>query len=195
MLRFQGRVVQMTYYRKMLLIAILLMPAIVAAGWINRQGETLPDSDSRKAAGAFGAQLIFVDDENELFKKWATPSETVDVKTIDSVRVNQSINAFVVFSGCTRDDAGNCSVAMRFRVLKPDGSVYAETPPMEVWFNKPAPSERSLELSAQYLKIVIEPTDPLGRYQVHSQVRDYNSGKVLQLSSPFTAVSETKNET
>jgi hypothetical protein len=182
----------MPYVRKMLLIAILLAPPIVVAGWINKQGEPLPDSDSRKAVGKFGAQLIFVGDENELFKRWATPSKTVDVKTVDSVRVNQSINAFVVFSGCTSDASGNCSVAMRFRVLRPDGSVYAETPPMEVWHNKPAPPGRSLELSAQYLKVVIEPTDPLGMYLVQTQVKDYNSGRVLQLSSPFAAVSQTQ---
>jgi hypothetical protein len=127
-----------------------------------------------------------------LFEQWNASSETVDVKTTDIVEVNGAINAFVVFSGCKRDAAGNCSVEMRFRVLQPDGKVYAETPAMEVWNRKPAPPGRSLELSVQYLKVVIEPTDQLGTYTIQSQVRDNNSGDVLQLSGPFNAVATKK---
>jgi len=168
--------------------ALLLAPVVASAGWINKSGESLPESASRKAVGAFGAHLILVADENELFKRWNTPSQTVDVDTTDKVSVNGAINAFIVFSGCTTDKAGNCSVDMRFRVIQPDGKVYAETPAMEVWDVKPAPPGRSLELSVQYLKVVIEPKDQLGKYVVYSQVRDNRSGVVLQLNAPFTAM-------
>jgi hypothetical protein len=172
--------------RKLLAI-LLLTPVAVLGGWINKSGESLPDSDSRKAIGAFGGHLILVTDENDLFKRWNTPSETVDVSTTDKVAVNGAINAFIVFSGCTKDKAGNCSVVMRFRVIQPDGKVYAETPAMEVWDQKPAPPGKSLELSVQYLKIVIEPKDQLGKYVIYTQVRDNQSGAVLQLKAPFTA--------
>ena len=175
-----------------ILSVFLFIPALAFAGWINKQGETLPDSENRKAIGAFGAQLILVGDENQLFKHWATPSETVDVKTIDSVTVNGFINAFVVFSGCKPDTKDNCNVSMRFRVIQPDGKVYADTPPMEVWENKPAPQGKMLELSVQYLKVRIEPKDQLGRYMIYTQVRDNNTGTVLQLQSPFTASKDSK---
>ena len=170
-----------------LLFFFLVAPFAAFGGWIDKSGKALPESDSRKAAGSFGAQLIFVRDEGELFKRWNTPSITVDVDTADHVEVNGAINAFVVFSGCKKDSAGNCSVAMRFRVLQPDGKVYAETPAMEVWEQKPAPPGTSLELSVQYLKVVIEPNDQLGKYTVQTQVRDNNAQSVLQLSGRFTA--------
>ena len=175
-----------------IIAAFLLAPTVVLAGWINKSGETLPESDNRKAVGTFGAQLVFVANEDELFKRWNTPSETVDISSIDKVAVNGAINAFIIFSGCTADKSGNCSVSMRFRVLQPDGKVYAETPPMEVWDEKPAPPGRSLELSVQYLKVVIEPKDQLGKYVVYAQVRDDRSGVVLQLNGPFTAVRASK---
>ena len=171
-----------------ILLALALGSAAASAEWINRAGEPLPDSDARKAVGAFGAQLIFVGDEGELFRRWNTPSESVNVETADTVRVNEDINAFVVFGGCARDAAGNCSVAMRFEVLRPDGAVYARTPPMEVWHGKPAPRGRSLGLSVEYLKIVIEPGDQLGNYEVRAWVRDNHSGNVLKLRGPFHAV-------
>lgn len=177
----------MKYMHSRVLILLLLFPVIAFAGWINKQGEKLPETESRKSTGEFGAQLIFVGDENQLFKRWATPSDTVDVKTIDSVKVNGEVNAFVIFSGCKADNKGNCSVEMRFRVIQPDGKVYAETPSMEVWDGKPAPRGKSLELSVQYLKVRIEPNDQLGQYVVYAQVRDNNTGVVLQLQSPFIA--------
>jgi hypothetical protein len=171
---------------------LLLLPTIAFAGWLNKAGESLPDSEDRKSIGEFGAQLIFVSDEADLFKRWATPSQTANVDTLDHVEVNGSVNAFVVFSGCGHDTNGNCSVAMRFRVLQPDGQLYADTPSMEAWDGKPAPPAKSLELSVQYLKVVIEPKDLLGKYMVYAQVRDNNSGAVLQLNGPFTAVAVNK---
>jgi hypothetical protein len=175
-----------------LLFVVLVAPSAAFGGWIDKSGKSLPESDSRKAAGEFGAQLIFVRDEGELFRRWNAPSVTVDVDTADQVEVNGAINAFVVFSGCRKDKAGNCSVAMRFRVLQPDGKVYAETPPMEVWEQKPAPPGTSLELSVQYLKVIIEPKDQLGKYVVQTQVRDNNSQAVLQFSGRFTAIKVAK---
>lgn len=80
---------------------------------------------------------------------------------------------------------------MRFRVVQPDGGVYADTPPMAVWEDKPAPCGGSLQLSVQYLKVRIEPKDQLGRYVIYAQVRDNHTGKVLQLQSPFTATAKT----
>ncbi len=175
-----------------ILSVFLFIPVLAYAGWINMQGEALPDTENRKAIGDFGAQLILVRDEKELFKRWATPTEIVNVKTIDSVKVNGFINAFVVFSGCKPDAKGNCNVSMRFRVIQPDGKVYADTPPMEVWENRPAPQGKTLELSVQYLKVHIEPKDQVGSYMIYTQVRDNNTGTVLQLQSPFTALMDGK---
>jgi len=171
-----------------LLLLVCFLAGNAHAGWIDKQGNPLPDSDDRNSVGAFGAQLIFTADEQALLKKWATPSETVDVDTVESVGINQPISAFVIFSGCKPDAANLCKVSMRFRVIQPDGKVYSETPPMEVWHDKPAPPGRSLELSIQYLKVIIEPHEQRGRYTVQTQVRDDNTNTVLFLQKTFTAV-------
>lgn len=170
------------------LTVIALLCGHAHAGWINKHGEKLPDAEDRKAVGDFGAQLIFTSDEQALFKKWATPSETVNLDTVESVTINQPISALIVFSGCKPTAKGQCNVSMRFRVLQPDGKVYSETPTMEVWQNKPAPRARSLELSVQYLKIVVEPHEQRGRYTIQAQVRDDNTGAVLSLQKTFTAI-------
>ena len=176
--------------QRMRLIALLfacLLGSYAQAGWIDKQGKPLPESEDRKAIGDFGAQLIFTNDEQALFKTWAIPSESVNIDTVESVQINQPISAFIIFSGCKATPSGNCNVSMRFRIIQPDGKVYSETPAMEVWHDKPAPHGRALELSVQYLKVVVEPHEQRGRYTVQAQVRDDNSGAVVDLKKTFTA--------
>ena len=174
--------------RRIVLLLACLLSCNVHAGWINKQGKVLADSEDRKSIGNFGAQLIFTIDERTLFKKWGTPSETVDLDNVESVQINQPISAFVIFSGCKAASTGNCSVSMRFRVIQPDGKVYSETPGMEVWQDKPPPPGHSLELSVQYLKVIVEPHEQRGRYTVQTQVRDDNTDTVLFVQKTFTAI-------
>ncbi|MDD4945491.1 MAG: hypothetical protein PHQ73_01235 [Gallionella sp.] len=175
----------------MKLIALLLaclVGSYAHAGWSDRQGNPLVDVEDRKANGNFGAQLIFTTDEQGLFNKWATPSEGVNIDNVDSVEIGKPISAFIIFCGCKPSTSGNCNVSMRFRVLQPDGKVYSETPNMEVWQDKPAPPRRSLELSIEYLKVIVESHEQRGRYIVQTQVRDDNTGAVIYLQKSFTAV-------
>ena len=132
--------------------------------------------------------MVFVEDERELFDTWSKPSDSVNVKDIDSIAINSPINTFVVFGGCKTDAKGNCSVVMRFRVTSPDGKLYSETPAMEVWHEKKPPPNRSLQLSIDYLKIIIEPHEQRGKYTVNTEVRDNNSRVILRLQKAFTAV-------
>lgn len=173
---------------KILYFVLLFIPVLASAAFINKSAELLLDAELTGEMNGFGARLIFVGNEDELFSRWGEDAEMVEIGTIDTVRQNGVLNIFVVFSGCAKDDSGNCNVVMSFKVLRPDGSVYAQTPAMDVWYNRPAPPNKVVELSMQYLKLVIEPTEPLGRYMIHAKIRDNNSGGVLQLNGPFTAV-------
>ncbi|MBC3928948.1 hypothetical protein [Undibacterium sp. CY21W] len=169
------------------LLLACLLASNAQAGWIDKQGKPLHETEDAKANGDFGALLIFTTNEEALFKNWATPSESVYFDTVESVKINQPVSAFVIFSGCKTNLAGNCNVSMRFRIIQPDGKVYSETPAMEVWNDKPAPTGRSLRLSVDYLKVVIEPHEQRGRYTVMAQVRDDNAGAVLNLQKTFIA--------
>jgi len=173
--------------RVILALLAATIPAVAMAGWIDKSGKNLPDTQDRKAVGDFGAQVVLVADDQRMFELWGTPSKTVNIQTIDKVSVNGQVNAFVVFSGCKPGKTGNCDVTAKFKVFQPNGKIYADTPPMEIWQAKRPPPGKSLELGVQYLKVVIEPTDLLGKYVVNTQVRDNVSGVVLELSSPFQA--------
>ncbi|MGI0118262.1 hypothetical protein [Zooshikella sp. RANM57] len=165
-----------------LLMLIICLPSF--AGWIDKEGNPVPDTESRKSIGEFGANLLLTDKENETFQRWNTTSVGVNLSTTDKIKRNDFISAFIIFSGCSVNKEGNCNLVVKFRVVQPDGSIYAELPTQEAWVNKPAPG-KFLQMSAGYIKIRIEDDEPLGVYQVFADITDQNSGNVISLSSKF----------
>ena len=184
---------KMKRYITYIVCLLLVFPAISWSGWQDMEGNHLPDRPDRKAIGDFGAHLIFTDKEEETFRRWNIPSRVVDLDTTDKIKRNELLTVLVIFSGCKADENGNCKVIANYKVLQPDGAVYADLPPMEVWFDKPVPKNKSLEMSAQYLRIRIEPHEPLGKYTVHADVTDMISKCTLKLTSHFTAIEGEKH--
>ena len=168
-------------------LILTLACTIASADWVDKRGAGLPDTSYRKSAGDLVAQLVFVKDEQDLFRSWSKPAESVDVKDIDSTAIDSPISALIVFGGCKPDVQGNCSVVMRFRVIGPDGKLYSETPVMEVWHAKMPPPNRSLQLSVDYLKVIVEPHEQRGKYVVDAEVWDNNAGSTVRLQKVFTA--------
>ncbi|MEN8207251.1 MAG: hypothetical protein ABFS24_14775 [Pseudomonadota bacterium] len=177
-----------------LLVMGMLLPAFSKAGWVDKQGNQVPDSDHMRSVGDLVAQLVITDNESQVLKNWGTPSESVYFPTADKIERNKVITAFVVFGGCAVDAKGNCDLRMQITVYKPDGSIYSKLPVMEVWSDKPVPPNRSLGLSAEYMRVIIEPEDPLGKYQVDTKIMDKVSGDNMLLKSSFTAVESQNTE-
>ena len=58
---------------------------------------------------------------------------------------------------------------------------------MEVWHAKMPPPNRSLQLSVDYLKVIVEPHEQRGKYVVDAEVWDNNAGSTVRLQKVFTA--------
>lgn len=171
-----------------LLSAFILTSPIAKAGWVDKQGNPIPDSDNMKSVGDLIAQLVITDNEAQVLKNWGTPSQSVYFPTADKIEVNKIITVFVVFGGCAVDAKGNCDLRMQITVYQPDGKVYSKLPVMEVWSDKPVPPNRSLGLSVEYMRVIIEPGEQLGRYKIDTTVIDKISSNSMMLTSHFTAV-------
>jgi len=175
-------------YSSLLLVCLLYVPALAYAGWIDRSGNPMPDEPDRKSIGEYGAWLVLTDKESQAFTNWDTPSEEVYIPSTEMVEKGKTLTALVVFSGCAADDKGNCNLLVKYKVLQPDGSVYADLPFQEAWIDKPVPTKRSLGLSIAYIQVVIEADEPIGEYTVEATVVDRNMRKRLELRSHFLAV-------
>jgi len=169
-------------------LSLLMLSANCHAAWRDKEGKVLEDTESMKSSGDFGAQLVLIGDEDEFFKRWETPSKDVQINTISQLARGESLIAPVIFSGCYTNEDGKCDVVMDYSVLKPDGTTYAELKDVEVWTDKPAPLDGTLELSVGHIKIVIEPDDLLGTYSVSAKVTDRVLKSSLELNQKFTVM-------
>ncbi len=177
--------------KRILLALVVVISSISSwsnAGWVDRQGNAIPDSEHMKSVGDLVAQLVVTDNEAEVLKNWGTPSESVYFPTAEKIERNKLLSIFVVFGGCATDQQGNCDLRMKITIFQPNGSVYSELPEMEVWSYKPVPPNRSLGLSVGYIRVRIEPNEPLGEYRVQSQISDRVSGNAMLLASSFEAI-------
>ena len=173
--------------RSALLLALLLLPSLACAGWVDRNGTPSPDAPDRKSCGDFGAWLVLTDKEEEAFTNWDTPSEGVHLPSTEEIERGKALSTLLIFAGCAVDNIGNCNLLVKYKILQPDGSVYADLPYQEAWIDKPVPPNKTLGLSVGYVKVIIENDEPLGKYTVHANVFDKNSQTQLSLTSHFVA--------
>jgi len=170
------------------LSALLAAPLPSIAGWVDREGKPLPDAPDRKSNGDFGVWLVLTDKESEAFARWDTSSEGVYLSSTEKVERGKILTALIIFSGCGTDKAGNCDLVVRFKIVQPDGKIYADLPYQEAWVGKPVPPNKSLGMSVGYIRVIIEPNEPLGKYKVLAYVHDKNLNKAIELLSVFEAI-------
>ena len=169
-------------------VACLLCSSL-ALGSRETHKSVIPIPDVSKEKNRFWAALLLSDQPEDVLRSWANPGSAVPVHTTDTITRGVPIVAFVFFSGCQPDERGLCNASADFTILKPDGSVYASFSNRELWKGKPAPPEGTFRLSAEYVGAVIEPQDPLGRYEFRVSVHDLNAGTTIELTQAFTATS------
>jgi len=171
---------------RLLISFILLIPFLSHGSWRDMDGNSVEDTEWMKSSGAFGAQLLLVGNEKEFFRRWKTPSEVVELEAISEINKGKPLITPVIFNGCQANEDGNCNVSADFRVLRPDGTTYADAPQVEIWQNKPPPREGILELGVGYIKVVIEPEDPDGTYTVEARVADNIQKSSFVLTRTFS---------
>jgi hypothetical protein len=161
----------------------------LALGHSSNNTAVVPDSEwsKPKPENHLSAVLMLSDKPDDVLRGWATQTAGVPERTVDTVARGVPIVAFVFFTGCRPDENGLCNASADFTILRPDGSLYETFRDRDLWKRKPAPPDGTLRLSAEYVGAVIEPDDPLGRYEFRVSVHDLNAGTTLELRRAFTA--------
>ncbi len=135
----------------------------------------------------FSALLVLSDNPDQVLRGWKTRTMRLPRGTTRTIERGRPIVAFVYFTGCEPDADGLCNATVDFTILRPDGSVYESFESRDLWRHKPAPPEGTMGLAAEHVGAVIEPSDPLGRYEFRVTVHDLNGGTSLDLKQAFTA--------
>jgi hypothetical protein len=165
-------------------IIISIWPFLAVASMIaqsSSQQKPEPPETWRASSGNFGAMMVFTDDPEKFMEEWSKPPESVpQISSVESARRGDTVVAFLFFSGC-KARKGNCDSDVDFKLLRPDGSVYAEHSGVELWKGKPPPPGGSVQLSVANLGFRVEPQDPLGNYKLKAVVHDRNAKLDLSL--------------
>lgn len=158
-----------------------------AAQWYQDDvlAESRPDIGSSKG---FGAMIIMTTNSREALKNWEQPTSGVHIPKAETVEKGVPIEALIVFSGCSPNSRGGCVVEADYKILRPDGSVYAEYANTEVWRNKPAIPEGKVGLAVDRVGLIVDPEDPVGEYEVHCTVRDAVAKADFIISAGFMVV-------
>lgn len=177
----------MRFHHRAVVAALAIGAVAIVHGQWRDNGEEVLDTSWSKHSGEFGAMLLLSDKPEDFLETWDQPTDGVLIETTDTVARGVPIIAFVLFTGCAPDDKGLCNASVDFVILKPDGSEYDSFKDKDLWKNKPTTKKNWLQLSADYVGVIIEPDDPLGQYTVRVIARDLNANESLDLTQEFTA--------
>jgi hypothetical protein len=75
--------------RKALSFVAFLVFSSAQAQWIDKQGNKFADTEDRKSIGSYSAEIVFTTDAEALEERWSTPSETVNIDSVENVRINE----------------------------------------------------------------------------------------------------------
>lgn len=159
-------------------------------GWVDREGNRVPNSDAMKSVGGFGGWLVVTPDL-DWEDKWNTPRETVPYfSEATEVRLGETLTILPFFINPLPDQDGIVSIGCDLKVIRPDDSVALDEKGLDCFTTKLQSDPRSVYLSAIYPKYVGETGDPFGTWIVEVVLRDNNRGVETPLKVKFELVDE-----
>ncbi len=169
------------------LIVLVISSSLAYSAHGHDEGRASAGSSWSKQRGSFAAMVLLSNEPDEFLNAWHNSTDDFPFQMSETAVRGAPIVAFVLFGGCEPDDDGLCNAAVDFTVLNPDGTEYVTFKDKDLWRDKPAIPAGAVQLSTEYMGVIIEPDDPLGQYEIQVAVRDNNAGITLHLSKTFTA--------
>ena len=130
-------------------------------------------------------QLVLLNqqDSQQLLRKNQSLNNRSFGNSLRSITPGEHLSAPVVFTSCPTNPQGRCWLIVKYRVFKPDGSLYGDLKPLPGWLpQQPPPTGNQARLVHQFINLKFKPGDPRGTYRIEAILADRISGKTLNLS-------------
>lgn len=177
--------------RTAIFLAVFLASSQSFAQW-QVNGQEVPDEPWRRSVKRFQAMLIVTNKPDSFFQAW-DKSPSPQIFTTTEARRGETVMAVVIFTQCQVDQKGNCNSEVDFKLLRPDGSVYAEYKGAELLKGKSGLLDYALQLGVANLGFRVEPGDPLGDYKIEAVVRDKFAGIEVPLVQVLKVLPAERN--
>jgi len=164
-------------------------PAVQASGqdgWRD-SGKPISGDPSMASSKGFAVFQIATLDGEGFAARWNKQTAGVEIAKTAKVARNQPVFTFIIFTGCSPDQSGTCNVTADFKMFDPAGKSFGEQLGSPVWVGLPPPARNALQLSSQYLGMVVENKDGLGAYRIVATVTDHVSGISLTTEQTIIA--------
>ncbi len=163
-------------------------PYADSTGWIDMQGQRIPDADNIKSIKGFGAHLLVTPD-SDWEAKWQTPEQVVpNFNEADTVELGEALTILSFYVNPMTNPAGEVLVTCDIRVIRADGSVSVDEKDLICASGKLIGSPRNIRLSPYIMNFVGEPNDPLGTWVVEVNMEDKMRNAKLALKTSFDLV-------
>jgi hypothetical protein len=175
--------------RSLSLLIVLFAVALPSKAQWRQDGRPVADDGWRRSDGPFGAMLVLTDRPKQFLDSWALTSTDFapTIHRVSEATRGAVVAAMILFTSCQGDSSGKCQVEVDFKVLGPDGGVYAEHREVGIWDSAQPPPDL-VQLGKSHLMLRIEPGDPLGSYQLYAVARDRIAGRQVSLKQSLSVV-------
>ncbi|WP_146165774.1 hypothetical protein [Stenotrophomonas panacihumi] len=157
-----------------------------ADGWVNREGEAVPETESQATVKDFSAMLLLTPDR-DWQEKWNTPADHAPhFNTAKEVGPGGELNVLILLANPQVDPkTGMTDVACDLEMHRPNGEgplVQKDVPCFNV---KLTTDPRNVYMTNTWMKYIEEPADPRGTWTVIVRVRDRLRDAEVPLRASF----------
>lgn len=123
---------------------------------------------------------VFVSPTDTFIADWleTQPEHGPTIKRIKEAKANQLVYVGFVVTGYTRARDRTAALDVDVRVLDPSGEELFQQDGFARYSGSPA--RRGFLLADPVLELMIEPTDPMGRYTIEAVAHDRDSGRAAK---------------
>jgi hypothetical protein len=155
-------------------------------GWVTREGEAVPQTESQATVDGFSAMLLLTPDR-DWQEKWNTPVEHAPLfNTAREVGPGGELNILVLLANPQVDpSSGMTDVVCDLEMHRPAGHGELIQKDLPCFNVKLTGDPRNVYMTNTWLKYIEEAADPRGTWTVVVRVRDRLRGAEVPLRASF----------
>jgi hypothetical protein len=160
------------FFGILVLASMVSLAAARDSFWIDRAGNPIPDTESRRSKEGFGAWLLITSDQNWQ-EKWNTSRDTTpEFKEATKLKRGDSVFVLILFGNPRVGPNKVADVTCDIRVTRPNQTTSISERNVDCYKGPIRMDPMSIFLSAPVIKFVGESKDPLGKWVVEVTLHD-----------------------
>ena len=157
-------------------------------GWVDKDGNRVPNQDNIKSINGFGGWLVVTPDKDWV-QKWETPTESIPrFSEATEVKYGEELTILPFFINPKVDSSGNIDIFCHIKITRPDNTVSIDQDNIPCANGKLHGDPENIRLTQTVIKYVGEKSDPPGIWLVEFTIFDKNRNTVIPLKTRFSLI-------